>query len=61
MAKKKLFLALAALCALGALAGVGYIIYMKGETSGSVAFIPALMAVLLFNASRSQDKPDDKK
>ena len=60
MDKRKLFLALAALCTLGALAGVGYIVYMKGETSGSVAFIPALMAVLLFNASRPQDKQNKK-
>ena len=56
MDKKKLLLIGAVICALLAVAGVIYIIGKGGETSGAFAFAPAVAAVLMFSASRSDGK-----
>lgn len=53
MDKKKIFLICTVLCGLLTVAGAAYIAYMGGKTSGAFAFIPAVAAILSFNAYRA--------
>lgn len=55
MNKKKLLLICTVLCGLLTLLGMAYIAYMRGETSGAYAFIPAVATILAFNAYRSEN------
>ena len=56
MDKRKILLALAAVFAVLAVCGVGYIIVKGGDVSGAYAFLPAVAAVVLYLNAK-----DDKK